>query len=179
VLVSEASVELGKGPHIDFNQFIKSMTEYVEKKGFDFTAKRKKLIQSELAMVDEKAKPVIKIIYKKGKKESNPLYGTYEIDRNGKSQIVEYEPDANLSDTEHISLSEKDGIEGFFKREVLPYISDAWIDPSKTKTGYEISFTRYFYKPVKIRTLEEIQNDIFALEKETEGILEDIVGETK
>ncbi len=178
-LVLEASLELGKGPHIDFNQFVKSMNEYAEKKGFKFTAKGKKLIQSELAVVDEKAKPVIKIIYKKGKKESNPLYGTYEIDINGKSQIVEYEPDTNLSDTEHISLSEKDGIEGFFKREVLPYIFDAWIDSSKTKLGYEISFTRYFYKPVKLRALEEIQNDIFALEKETEGILEDIVEETK
>ncbi len=178
-LVSEASVELGKGPHIDFNQFIKSMNEYAEKKSFILTAKKKKLIQSELAIVDEKAKPVIKNIYKRGKEEPNPLYGTYEININGKSQIVEYEPDANLSDTEHISLSEKDGIEGFFKREVLPYVSDAWIDSSKTKLGYEISFTRYFYKPVKIRTLEEIQNDIFTLEKETEGILEDIVEETK
>jgi type I restriction enzyme M protein len=82
-LVSGASLVFGKGPHIDFNQFIKSMNVYAEKKGFILTAKRKKLIQSELAVVDEKAKPVIKIIYKKGKKESNPLYGTYEIDING------------------------------------------------------------------------------------------------
>lgn len=178
-LVSRASVELEIGPHIDFNQFIKSMNEYAEKKDFNLTAKGKKLIQSELAVVDEKANSVIKRIYKKGKEEPNPLYGTYEIDINGKSQIVEYEPDTNLSDTEHISLLEKDGIEGFFKREVLPYVPDAWIDSSKTKLGYEISFTRYFYKPVKLRTLEEIQKDIFALEKETEGILEDIVEETK
>ena len=178
-LVLGASLELGKGPHIDFNQFVKSMNEYAEKKGFKFTAKGKKLIQSELAVVDEKAKPVIKIIYKKGKKESNPLYGTYEIDINGKSQIVEYEPDTNLSDTEHISLLEKDDIEGFFKREVLPYVPDTWIDSSKTKLGYEISFTRYFYKPAKLRTLEEIQKDIFALEQQTEGILEDIVRDKK
>jgi len=178
-LVIGVSLELGKGPHIDFNQFVKSMNEYAEKKGFKFTAKGKKIIQSELAVVNEKAKPVIKIIYKEGKKEPNPLYGTYKIDINGKSQIVEYEPDANLSDTEHISLLEKDGIEGFFKREVLTYVPDAWIDSSKTKLGYEISFTRYFYKPVKLRTLEEIQKDIFTLEKETEGILEDIVEETK
>ena len=130
-------------------------------------------------MPDENGIPVIKKIYSKGKVEPNPLYGIYEAEIKGKKVCIEYEPDTNLRDTEQVPLLEEDGIEGFFKREVLPYVPDAWIDASKTQIGYEISFTRYFYKPAKLRALEEIQKDIFALEKETEGILEDIVEETK
>ena len=61
------------------------------------------------------------------------------------------------------------------RREVLPYAEDAWYDPASVKTGYEISFTRYFYKPQPLRTLEEIRADILALERETEGLLGDIL----
>jgi type I restriction enzyme M protein len=59
---------------------------------------------------------------------------------------------------------------------VLPHAADAWIDESSVKIGYEISFTRYFYKPVPLRSLEEIRADILALEKETEGLLGEIIG---
>jgi type I restriction enzyme M protein len=62
---------------------------------------------------------------------------------------------------------------------VLPHVPDAWIDASATKIGYEISFTRYFYKPQPLRTLEEIRADIEALERETEGLLEQILVETE
>jgi type I restriction enzyme M protein len=58
---------------------------------------------------------------------------------------------------------------------VLPHVPDAWIDASATRIGYEISFTRYFYKPQPLRTLEEIRADIEALEKETEGLLDQIL----
>jgi type I restriction enzyme M protein len=54
-------------------------------------------------------------------------------------------------------------------------VPDAWIDKDATKIGYEISFTRYFYKPQPLRTLEAIRADIEALEKETEGLLEQIL----
>jgi type I restriction enzyme M protein len=80
---------------------------------------------------------------------------------------------------EQVPLLEEGGIEAFFKREVLPYVPDAWIDASKTQIGYEISFTRYFYKPVQMRTLDEIIADIRELEKETEGLLAEIVVENK
>ena len=60
---------------------------------------------------------------------------------------MEYEPDSELRDTEQVPLLEAGGIEAFFRREVLPYVPDAWIDEEATKIGYEISFTRYFYKP--------------------------------
>src|SRR2546422_189867 len=83
---------------------------------------------------------------------------------------------AKLIDTEQVPLLETGGIETFIRREVLPHAPDAWIDESSIKTGYEISFTRYFYKPQPLRSLEEIRADILALEKETEGLLEEIIG---
>ena len=58
-----------------------------------------------------------------------------------------------------------------------PYVSDAWIDAEKTQIGYEISFTKHFYKPAPMRTLDEIKADIRALKQEAEGLLEQIVGE--
>ena len=94
----------------------------------------------------------------------------------GKGAPDEYEPDPDLRDTEQVSLLEPGGIQAFFDREVKPHAPDAWIDHDKTEIGYEISFTRYFYKPPVLRSLEEIRNDIFALEKETEGLLGEIVG---
>ena len=59
---------------------------------------------------------------------------------------------------------------------MLPHVPDAWYDPESIKTGYEISFTRYFYKPQPLRSLEEIGADIVALEKENEGLLSEIIG---
>lgn len=177
--VSDLSAVIGKGPHVDFNKFIDSLNKYAGKMGIKLNAKKQKLIQSELAVVDDSAAPVIKKIHQQGKVEKNPLYGIDEVAGDEKVQLVEYEPDTNLRDTEQVPLLEDSGIEGFFKREVLPYAPDAWIDATKTQLGYEISFTRYFYKPTQLRTLEEIQQDIFALEEETEGILEDIIGKAK
>ena len=59
---------------------------------------------------------------------------------------------------------------------MLPYADDAWYEPGSVKIGYEVSFTRYFYKPQPLRSLKEIRADILALEKETEGLLVEIVG---
>lgn len=94
----------------------------------------------------------------------------------GTPAVVEYEPDTDLRDTEQIPMLEPGGIEAFLEREVLPHTPDSWYDPDSVKCGYEISFTRYFYKPKPLRTLEEIRADILALEKETEGLLAEIVG---
>ena len=89
---------------------------------------------------------------------------------------MEYEPDTDLRDTEQVPLMEEGGIEAFLRREVLPYAPDAWYVPDKVKVGYEISFTRHFYKPQPLRPLEEIRSEILALERETEGLLAEIVG---
>jgi type I restriction enzyme M protein len=122
--------------------------------------------------------PLIKKIHKKGT-EVDPLHGLFELDIDGEKRVVEYHPDTDLRDSEQIPLLEEGGITAFIEREVLPYTPDAWIDESKTQIGYEISFTKHFYKPVPMRTLEEIKADILALEQETEGLLEDIIGEAE
>jgi type I restriction enzyme M protein len=123
----------------------------------------------------EDASPVIKKIHKKGT-AADPLRGLFEATVKGKPAVVEYESDPDLRDTEQVPLLEDGGIEAFLRREVLPYAADAWYVPDSVKTGYEISFTRYFYKPQPLRTLEEIRADILALEWETEGLLEEIIG---
>ena len=121
----------------------------------------------------ETAPPVIRKIHKRGA-EADPLRGRFEATINGRSVVVEYEPDTDLRDTEQIPLQEEAGIEAFLRREVLPYAADAWYQPDSVRIGYEISFTRYFYKPQPMRTLEEIGADILALERETEGLLDDL-----
>ena len=90
----------------------------------------------------------------------------------------QYELDPDLRDTEQVPLLEPGGIHAFMLREVLPHAGDAWFVPESVKTGYEISFTRYFYKRKPLRTLEEIRADILALERGTEGLLEEIIGGT-
>jgi type I restriction enzyme M protein len=124
---------------------------------------------------DENASPVITKIHKPGT-EPDPIWGLFEVTIRGKRRVVEYEPDPDLRDTEQVPLLEEGGIEAFLHREVLPYAADAWYDPNSKKIGYEISFTRYFYKPKPLRTLEEIQADILAVENETKGLLEEIIG---
>jgi type I restriction enzyme M protein len=95
----------------------------------------------------------------------------------GKPCVVEYEPDSELRDTEQVPLLEDGGVEAFIRREVLPHAPDSWVDESATRIGYEISFTRYFYKPQPLRPLEAIRADILALEKETKGLLAEIIEE--
>jgi type I restriction enzyme M protein len=123
----------------------------------------------------EGAPPVIAKVHKPGKAKTDPLRGLYEIKLEGKVAVVEYEPDSDLRDTEQVPLLEEGGIEAFIRREVLPYTPDAWIKEDATKIGYEVSFTRHFYKPKPLRTLEEISADIVAIEKEAEGLLDGLL----
>ena len=123
----------------------------------------------------EDAPRVIRKIHKPGV-DADPIHGLFETTIDGKTVVVEYEPDSELRDTEQIPLQEAGGIEAFLEREVLPYASNAWYNPASVKVGYEISFTRYFYKPEPMRSLDEIRADILALEQETEGVLGEILG---
>ncbi len=123
----------------------------------------------------EDAPPVIRKIHKRGA-EADPLRGLFAATVNGKSAVVEYEPDPGLRDTEQIPLQEAGGIEAFLRREALPYAPDAWYRPDSVKIGYEISFTRCFYRPKPMRAPAEIRADILALEKETEGLPAEILG---
>ena len=94
--------------------------------------------------------------------------GKIVTDKNGNPK-----PDSALRDTEKIPL--KEDIEEYFEREVLPHVPDAWMDREKDKVGYEISFTKYFYKYQPLRSLDEIKADILALEAETDGLLGEIL----
>ncbi len=125
--------------------------------------------------IDENSPAVIKKIHKKGV-HADPLRGLFAVTIRGEERIVEYEPDTDLRDTEQVPLLEEGGVEAFIKREVLFYAPDAWFVEISVKTGYEINFSRHFYKPQPLRSLEEIRADILALEEETEGLLSEIVG---
>ena len=107
-----------------------------------------------------------KIVVERPQKDENGNVVT----KNGKPVA-----DTNLRDTENVPL--KEDIREYFKREVLPYAPDAWIDKTKTKIGYEIPFTRYFYKYVPPRPSEEIMSEILELEKSLDGSLEAIFNE--
>jgi type I restriction enzyme M protein len=122
---------------------------------------------------------VIRRIHKGGKLTADPLRGLFPVTIDGKRCVVEYEPDSDLRDTETVPLKEAGGIEAFIRREVLPHAPDAWVDEAKTVVGYEVSFTRYFYKPQPLRSLEAIRADILALERETEGLMADIIGASR
>ena len=95
---------------------------------------------------------------------------TAEVCRDSKGRP---EPDPDLRDTENVPL--KDDVEPYFKREVLPHVPDTWIDPEKTKIGYEIPFTRHFYKYVPPRSLSEIDRDLREVSSEIMALLKEIV----
>ena len=166
---------LGAGPHRDFNGFLDGVKAEMERRGIKMTAKRKTLLQTKLAQRDEAAAPVVKKVHRRGT-TADPIHGLFEVDQGGRSRVVEYEPDSELRDTEQIPLQQEGGIEGFLQREVLPYAPDAWVVRESEKIGYEISFNRYFYKPQPMRTLEKIQEDIVQVERETAGLMQDILG---
>ncbi len=130
----------------------------------------------ETAQRSDEAPAVIRRIHPRGT-DADPLRGLFATTIGGKPVVVEYEPDPDLRDTEQVPLLEEGAIEAFLRREVLPYAPDAWYVPDSVRTGYEISFTRYFYKPQPMRSLDEIRADILALEKQTDGLLADIVGD--
>lgn len=90
-------------------------------------------------------------------------------------QPVSGETDKDLRDKEQVPLSYPGGIEGFMQREVLPYAPDAYVNEAETKVGYELSFTKYFYRPTELRSLEEISADIRQIEQEMDGLLSSIL----
>ncbi len=133
-----------------FNSFIDEIEIIAKEEGVKLTAKRKKLLRDYLTYVSEDAEPVL----------------------DSKGNI---EPDKNLKDSEQIPLLYEGGIEGFLEKEIKPYVPDAWIDEKSALIGYELSFTKYFYKPVDLRPVEDIIEDLKTLEKESDGVLTGIM----
>lgn len=99
----------------------------------------------------------------------------YITEADPEAKEVAGEADPELRDTENIPFQYEGGIHTFIEKEVLPYAPDAYVDEDKTKIGYEISFTKYFYKPVKLRDMKDILASLAELEKESEGVMDEIV----
>jgi type I restriction enzyme M protein len=169
--------KMGDKLYEDHNVFRDRVDDALKDLAIRLSATDRKLILRAVSWRVETAPPVIARIHKAGKIQADPLHGLFEDVVHGKKAIVEYEPDSDLRDTEQVPLLEEGGIEAFIRREVLAYTPDAWIKQDATKIGYEVSFTRHFYKPQPLRTLEEIRADILAIEKEAEGLLDDLLKE--
>jgi type I restriction enzyme M protein len=167
---------MGEGPHLDANQWLELAERVAKGQELLWTAKKAKLLLPHLGERDKQASPLIAKVLKPGKQAADPLRGFFPVELQEGERVVQYEPDPELRDSEQVPLLEEGGIEALLQREVLPYAADAWYEPGSVKIGYEVSFTRYFYKPKPLRTLEEIRADILALERETEGLLGEIVG---
>jgi type I restriction enzyme M protein len=166
---------LGDGLFEDHNDFRDRVDAALDKAKLKVPAADLKLILRAVSWREEAAPAVIAKVYKPGKVKADPLRGLFEAIVDGKGAVVEYEPDSDLRDTEQVPLLEDGGIDAFIRREVIPYTPDAWIKEEATKIGYEVSFTRHFYKPRPLRTLDEISEDILAIEKEAEGLLDGLL----
>lgn len=171
-VLKEVASQLNYEVVMDYNTLLKTLGKAADKLNIKLPTKRLHLIKNQFAEVNEYAEKVIKKVHKPGIIEKDRLYGIFKTEQG----LVEYEPDTNLRDTEQVPLLYEGGIEAFFREEVLTFAPDAWIDASKTQIGYEISFTKYFFKPVKLRTIDEIIAGIKALEAETDGLLQEIIG---
>ena len=166
---------LGEMLFEDYNVFRDRVDAALKKADIRLAAADLKQILKAVSWRVETAPPVIAKVHKRGKAKADPLHGLFEATVDGKPAIVEYESDSDLRDTEQVPLLEDGGIEAFIRREVLPYTPDAWIKEDATRIGYEVSFTRHFYKPQPLRTLEEISVDILAIERESEGLLDGLL----
>lgn len=149
-LLSRLLEEMGSKEYLDFNQFIENAKAACKKNG----DKWKKAYGEALMKYFSEVWPDAEIVRDDN---GNPI------------------PDKSLTDTEQVPLLYEGGIEVFMQNEVLPYTPDAYVNDEKTVIGYELSFTKYFYKPVQLRTLEEIAADIRAIEESTDGMLSKIL----
>ena len=166
---------LGDALFEEYNIFRDRVDAALKKADLKLPAADLKQILKAVSWRVETVPPVIAKEHKPDKVKADPLRGLFAATVDGKATIVEYEPDSDLRDTEQVPLLEEGGIEAFIRREVLPYTPDAWIKEDATRIGYEVSFTRHFYKPQPLRTLEEISADILAIEKEAEGLLDGLL----
>ena len=181
--MSRASIRVTRSSDGQMLFLAEKLSEMKRGPGATMMLKRKKLLVDSLDERDESAATVVKKVPTVVKKvhrratTAEPIRDLYEVRDGVWKLVMEYEPDSGLRDTEQIPLQEEGGIRGFLLREVLPYAPEDWYVPKSVKTGYEISFNRYFYKSEPMRTLEETRANIVAVERETEGLLTQILGE--
>lgn len=178
---------IGDEVYMDYNVFfekIKETARELKKAGqLDMGATQLQTIARAMSTPDPAAAPVIDREIKANAKDLTKFMMTYDINEEElanygyyiteRGTYITYECDSALRDTEKIPV--KEDILDFFKREVVPYVTDAWINLPATKIGCEISFNKYFYRPVPLRSLEENTADILALEKESAGAIQSLL----
>ena len=186
----EAAKELmhaiGNEVYMDYNEFTEIINKTAKKLRINVSAAQLKTIARTMSETDPEAKPVIKKRHKIDSKDIQELVNIYGVDEGNlvhygfdpcnDGTYLEYEPDSDLRDTEKIPV--KDDIYWYYMNEVYPYVNDAWINltakkPS-TMIGCEISFNKYFYKPTPLRSLEENERDIRALDAESQGFIQSL-----
>lgn len=173
---------IGTDVYMDYNEFADKIASAAKELNLKASAAILKTIARSMSETDPNAKPVIKKEHKSNGKDIETLTNVYGIDKalladygyyvSGKSGFVEYEPDSDLRDTEKIPV--KEDIYSYFQREVRPYVADAWINLPSTKIGCEISFNKYFYKPIPLRSLEENERDILELDQQSQGFIQSL-----
>ena len=167
----------GKVQLIDATSFKKPLRKNLGEKNCEVTEEIRRQIL-ELYMAFDAADPKYSKIF------SNSEFGYWEVpvytpqlDENGQPIVDKKgKPVKPSTDKEQVPFSYEGGIEAFIENEVKPYAPLAYIKPGTEKIGYELSFAKYFYQPVRLRTLEEITADIRAIEAETDGLLDKIIG---
>ena len=176
--------EIGTREYNDFNQFKLEVDEIIKKAKIQLSASEKNAILNAVSWYDSSAEKVLKgtsklagnklkdLLEHLGCKESQLAdYGYFSTDKKG--EYLEYETESDLRDTENVPL--KENIYEYFIREVKPHVAEAWINLDATKIGYEISFNKYFYRHKPLRSIEEVTNDILDLEKQSDGLIREIL----
>mgnify|MGYP000000814777 FL=1 len=168
----------GKIQLIDATSLKSPLRKNLGEKNCEFTPEINEQILR--AYMDFEETPISKIF-------DNSEFGYWEItvdrpkrDEQGilvKNKRGKIEIDKTLRDKEQVPLTYEGGIEAFVRNEILPYSPDAIVDTDDYVIGYELSFTKYFYKPKQLRTLDEIRADIRAIEESTKGLLDNILNE--
>ena len=183
--------KIGSGEFLDFNRVEDIVDDALKALGLKLAAPARKQILNAVSWRDERAEKVIKKVHKLNAAKLNDLLnqlgttrdklGDYGYMATPPGEYIEYEPDSELRDTENVplaldnSLSASSVIHDYFIREVRPHVDEAWIAIDKTVIGYEISFNKYFYQHKPLRSLEEVTEEILALEAETDGLLKQLV----
>ena len=176
---------IGTDVYMDFNVFREKLDNALKTLKTKLSATEKNAILNAVSEYDAQAEKVVKGITKlSGDKLEKLLghlgcsesqladYGYFATVKKG--EYTEYETESDLRDTENVPL--KEAIYEYFLREVKPHVAEAWINLDATKIGYEISFNKYFYRHTPLRTLEEVSADILALERESDGLISEILG---
>jgi type I restriction enzyme M protein len=175
---------IGQDVYMDFNAFTTKVDAALKTMDAKLSASEKNAILNAISMYDADAEKVQKGIIKlAGEKLHNllahlqctekqlPHYGYYATSKKG--EYLQYETESDLRDTENVPL--KENIYDYFLAEVLPHVPEAWINLDATKIGYEISFNKYFYQHKPLRSIAEVSADIMALEKESDGLIAEIL----